>query len=301
MSNYICTARTNYFIVNDEEKYKEFFSNLVADEGEVYDLSKDVDGKLVHAFGAYGTIGYYNDDECGGYCDFDFMISEIMKLLDDDSVFAYFESGNEKLRFVDGFVCVCSNNNVESLNLDSFASDTILKMRNDKKSTKTFEDKPSDLISKIEAYSERKNAEVTLEKEREERELEALKETIRRLKPRIDRIIEVGNACLKHNIPLEGRAWGGRESYETHQFFTNSWSHLVGFVREKAGTICLLGINGGGACGEFDFRTNGGEIYDIRETTGLTREPSKYHLKKFVENFDTFEKSFYEYIDEITK
>lgn len=152
---------------------------------------------------------------------------------------------------------------------------------------------------------------VNFAKKREEdkiaKEMELLRQSeecqaqIRALKLRIKEIIDVGNACLVNGIQLEGTSWGGHEGYDTHQFVTNRWSHLVGFVQNGKSAIFELGIDAGGACGEYDFRTNGIEIYDIHEKTREKISPSLYHMKKFLENFDTFESEFYKYVDNLTK
>ena len=122
-----------------------------------------------------------------------------------------------------------------------------------------------------------------------QQKIEDYKDRIRALKPRIDELIEVGNACAIHGIPLTGKEWGGHEGYDTHQFITNSWSHLLGFVGDK--NITRLGIFGGGAC-NYNLTTDGenievsGEIY--------------YILKRFIKEFDTFETEFYKYVDNLT-
>lgn len=143
------------------------------------------------------------------------------------------------------------------------------------------------------------------EKEAKEKELlrqsEECKIQIRALRSRIAELINVGNACLVNGIALTGSAWGGHEGYDTHQFITNCWSHLVGFVQSGKSAIFELGINAGGACGLYDFRTNGIEIYDIHEKTKEKVEPSLYHMKRFLERFDTFENEFYRYVDGLTK
>lgn len=141
------------------------------------------------------------------------------------------------------------------------------------------------------------------EKAAKERELQRQRaEYIRKiqyLKPRIDELLDVGNACLKHNIPLTGSAWGGHEGYDTHQFFTNCWSHLVGFVENRDNTITHLGIYAGGACGVYDFITDGIEVYDQHESTREKAIPSIRHLKRFVEEFDEFESELYKYVDKV--
>jgi len=119
---------------------------------------------------------------------------------------------------------------------------------------------------------------------------------IRSLAPRIDELITTGNACLQNKIPLTGQAFGMREGYDTNQFFTNSWSHLVGFAGNPHLQPChieFLGINGGGACGVYNFRTNGIDVFSVHEKTpNDIVEPSIGHMERFLNSFDTFEASF---------
>lgn len=127
--------------------------------------------------------------------------------------------------------------------------------------------------------------------------IENYKKQIVALKPRIDEIIEVGNACLKHDIPLTGSAWGGHEGYDTHQFMTNSWSHLLGFVdaweNGKKKPITQLGIKGGGYC-YYNLETDG-------ITVNVSGSETEHVLKRFVEEFDEFESEFYKYVDKVTQ
>ncbi len=150
----------------------------------------------------------------------------------------------------------------------------------------------------------KQNQEITENNKRiqEDQEKKSLVEQIQQLKPRIDQLLEIGNACRDAQIPLTGRAWGSREGYDTNQFVTNSWSHLVGFVDH--GTyypLTQLGINGGGACGVWNFRTNGVQVYEEHEHTTETLEPQIGHMKRFLNEFDKFEKSFYDYVDKLVE
>ena len=121
--------------------------------------------------------------------------------------------------------------------------------------------------------------------------IEDYKAKIRKLKPRIDELLEVGNACLEHKIPLTGGSWGGHEGYDTHQFFSNSWSHLVGFIGNKNEPITQVGKIGGGACG-WNLTTDG---VTINVSGDIERV-----LKYFLDDFDKFETEFYAYVDKVT-
>lgn len=124
---------------------------------------------------------------------------------------------------------------------------------------------------------------------------------VRTLEPRINELIATGNACLQSCIPLTGQGFGCVESYDTHQFFTNSWSHLVGFVGNPNKNPChieYLGINGGGACGSYHFRTDGVDVFSVHENnSGNIVKPSIRDLENFLARFDTFESAFYSYVD----
>lgn len=152
-------------------------------------------------------------------------------------------------------------------------------------------------IDNIMNFAQRKETERTEREMAKLNRIEEYKERIRALKPRIDELLEVGNACVTHGIAIEGKAFGGHEGYDTHQFISNSWSHLVGFVREynqttrKPMPFTKVGKIGGGAC-DYNLITDGVTI----DVSGDV----EYVLKKFLDNFDTFETEFYNYVDKVT-
>ena len=156
-------------------------------------------------------------------------------------------------------------------------------------------------VNAIAAFAQRREDEAVAKEKALQQQVESYIKQIRELKPRIDELLTVGNACLKHNIPLTGQAWGGHEGYDTHQFFTNCWSHLVGFVHNKDNSITHLGIFAGGACGSYDFYTDGFEVYDRCGKTGEIVTPNVWHLKRFVAEFDKFENELYKYVDKVCK
>lgn len=145
-------------------------------------------------------------------------------------------------------------------------------------------------VDKLEKLAKQKEKEKVNTEELKLQRIENYKEKIRELKPRIDELIEVGNSCLENKIPLTRSDCVSKESYETHQFISNSWSHLVGFIQGKP--ITRVGKIGGGAC-DWNLTTDGVTI----EVSG----DIEYVLKSFLDNFDTFETKFYEYVDRITE
>lgn len=123
--------------------------------------------------------------------------------------------------------------------------------------------------------------------------IEEYKKKIIALKPRIDELLAVGNACKENGIPLAGSSWGGHEGYDTHQFISNGWSHVTGFILEgkKDMPFTKVGKTGGGACG-WNLQTDG-------ETIAVSGDV-EFVMKKFLEQFDEFETEFYKYVDEVT-
>ena len=91
---------------------KIFFKNL-SSESEILDLTKtDSDGKLLHGFGAYGSIGLSGDDGEDG------MLEAIKELLPDNEAFIYKEIGNENLRYLVGIAAIVTKKGIHVFDLD---------------------------------------------------------------------------------------------------------------------------------------------------------------------------------------
>ena len=127
MANYKCTARTNYFHVKDEAKFRELMSRVHGNEGCI-DLWQETDnnGNCIFGFGAYGGIaGVFNDahDEEMYVNEFayDEFISELQKNVADDDAIIIFEVGNEKLRYLVGSAIVITSKATDYLDLTYMA------------------------------------------------------------------------------------------------------------------------------------------------------------------------------------
>ena len=133
-------------------------------------------------------------------------------------------------------------------------------------------------IANINKFAEISKQKETEEKETLAKEIQRLKSEVRTLKPRIDDLIQVGNACLKANLPLVG--------------MSNSWSHETGFVIKD--NILKVGKIGGGAY-TWNLVTDGDEI-DVR---GKTEKDIINVLTYFLKEFYNFEDVFYTYVDQL--
>jgi hypothetical protein len=155
-------------------------------------------------------------------------------------------------------------------------------------------------VNNIDSFVEKKGREKMTKAENERLEIKRLVDEIKELQPRINDLLIVGNACLFNKIPLKGTGFGCKEGYDTHQFITNVWSHLLGFVDKSIAPQKLpfmyLGIQGGGFY-TYNLKTDGRTVY----VSGSDGRDKIHVLNRFVKEFDRFEKEFYAYVDSVTK
>lgn len=130
MANYTTSARTNYFRVTDEKKYIELFNRLVADDS-IEDFTRESSGILYHGFGSYSTIDYLVETDSKDDICFDNFLEELQKILPDDEAFIYVESGNEKLRVINGFAYVVTSSKIEFVDLISWTLSTVKELLGD--------------------------------------------------------------------------------------------------------------------------------------------------------------------------
>ena len=118
-----------------------------------------------------------------------------------------------------------------------------------------------------------------------------------------DELIDVANACVENNINIDTYHKAlirNDDEWEKGTFVTNSISHKIGFVTQGKQKITYMGINAGGACGRWDFRTNGDCVVATDEDNShITTKPSLSQCKEFLNEFDEFETAFYNYVDKI--
>lgn len=136
MANYNATSRTNYFRVTDEEAYAKLFARLCA-ESNIEDFTEEKDGIIQHGFGAYDSIDYKESDDENAEYDFDEFLEKLQKILPEDEAFMYFESGYEKLRYVSGYVTLCTRNEIHSMSLDTWAKQKAKELLGEDFETKT--------------------------------------------------------------------------------------------------------------------------------------------------------------------
>jgi len=160
-----------------------------------------------------------------------------------------------------------------------------------------------DRIERIKAYNAAKKNAESNEKEAQRCDWVKLQEDISKLKPRIEELIKTANACLENGIEITNTYLDlnynrVKDTYAYGCFVTNSITHRLGFVHTPGSKVSLLGIDAGGAFGEFHFRTDGNDTYSIDKDSHISA-PKNEHMQKFLSSFNEFEESFYKYVDGI--
>lgn len=119
----------------------------------------------------------------------------------------------------------------------------------------------------------------------EVKEKQALIDLIATYADRIKAIIEVGSALVKNKMPLGVKSC----------FQSNGLDHRFGFVVEGSRILCpdkwkIIGIGseGGGFCGEDLTVNENGEVVSYS---------GRYNCESWTEEFEKFEKGFYNYVD----
>lgn len=125
MADYICTGRTNYFKVRNEEAWSAWLERL----SDVEDLTyTDANGEVWHGFGCYGTP-WYDDSESADdeYPDGDFScgtsLAAIQAFLADGHAMIYQEAGWEKLRYIGGWAFIVTKDAYRNIDLRDVALD----------------------------------------------------------------------------------------------------------------------------------------------------------------------------------
>ena len=137
---------------------------------------------------------------------------------------------------------------------------------------------------------------------------EQLDTDIQKMRERIENVIAVGNALKKNGfIHDPGRKDKRLEKYGyPGEIVAEGINHHVGliapfYVKRKTEDYEYIGIIMGGACGKYNFYTNGTDILSTHEDTGRYQEPPITHLKQFVDEFPKYETALYAWIEDTMK
>lgn len=150
----------------------------------------------------------------------------------------------------------------------------------------------SERLKNLEIYATEKEMKKQRRIERERQEEMTMTKQIMSLKPRIENLMLIANSCLSKGIyigrpnPLRGypsRGYGTKDGY----FLADAVR--LGFDTDGRRPVYYLVIRGGGFSEHYKLKTDG-EMVEI-EGKKLSA------LKRFLNEFDEFEKEFYAYVD----
>lgn len=136
MASYTCAIRTNYFHVKDEDAFRAFSEKLYCNEGDVEVWEdKDKAGKTVFGFGCCSSLtgilsGFENTDEPDDA--YDRLIKGLQEHIIEDDAVIIFESGREKLNYVNGLATVVTSKECKYLDISDFAVEEARKMLGNK-------------------------------------------------------------------------------------------------------------------------------------------------------------------------
>lgn len=134
---------------------------------------------------------------------------------------------------------------------------------------------------------------------------------IKGMKERIETILLLANTCTENKIKIPekrismdydaGKKWG-----YPHEFIADGIRHHVGLIRTwgsyKDDIYKYVGINNGGACGRYDFWTNGTIVWAVHENNRNDIKPPRIcDLEQFIKEFPEFESGFLKWIDSLAE
>ena len=164
-------------------------------------------------------------------------------------------------------------------------------------------------IENIKRYAMERDESERIRIVKEQQRKQGLIDQIKAFGPRIKELIEVANACLENGVEInkQGKTDSPyHDEWNNATFCTNCSTHKVGFVWQYKdykfiNRIEAMGIDGGGANGEFYLRTNGDYLISRvgRSYEAKCNELDGYQLETFVKTFDEFESAFYKYVDNL--
>ena len=122
MANYYGKVRTNYFKVNDEERFKEIMGFLRGEDEVVYHEHDRVKGKFM--FYCDGSLTGYVEDEDNedSYDDaWDEMVRKLQTVLPEGEAIILTEIGSEKMRYFTAYSAIITANGTGWVDLGDLA------------------------------------------------------------------------------------------------------------------------------------------------------------------------------------
>lgn len=155
-----------------------------------------------------------------------------------------------------------------------------------------------DRIEKIRLAAQKRDNEVENERQRIARLVADRMAKVKALAPRFNDLMAVAAELKGNGFTLGKRVPVGGCGFLYEEFLSNGIDHRTGFFRHQ-GVIIGFGIEGGGCDGaDVIWDINGDYIQYLSEDK-WNDYTIRQKLDKFLDNFDDFERRFYEYVDNL--
>ena len=141
----------------------------------------------------------------------------------------------------------------------------------------------------------------------EMKRLNKLEECISEMTDRIKTIITLANTCLESGIKIPETKFSqsydaGKKYGYPHEFIAEGIRHHTGLIRPNrtSNRYKYIGIENGGACGRYDFWTDGNDIWAVHECNRNDKQPARERdMEQFIKEFPVFEEAFLNFIDSL--
>ena len=174
-----------------------------------------------------------------------------------------------------------------------------------KKNKEEEEVTTEDRIAIIKNRAQKNIEEANAARDAEEREKLDLINQIKCMAERIGTIINLANICVDNGIEIPNKRYSfneydsGKKYGYPHEFIAEGIRHHTGLIRGK-NKYHYIGIENGGACGTYDFWTDGFDVWAVHERDrNDLKDPRIRDMKQFIEEFPVFEKAFLNWIDSL--
>jgi hypothetical protein len=125
MANYYASARTSYFLPKDASAFEDWADGLPDTSYNSYEK----DGSKLYALffdggDCAGIPNYIYDEDQDDYIEFD-IYAEIQDHLADGWSVSFTEAGAEKLRYINCYAVLVTQDDIKSLNLDGWIAEQV--------------------------------------------------------------------------------------------------------------------------------------------------------------------------------
>ena len=119
MANYYGYTRSNYFVVKDEEEFRQIIDSCSVSEDDLSIFEHEQNGQKYFGFGSYGSISGFPGGENEDDCEYDLNAFHhaLQQVVADGHAVIITEIGWEKLRYLVGDCTIITPNEIRYFNL----------------------------------------------------------------------------------------------------------------------------------------------------------------------------------------